>query len=486
MAVINDPRLYSGGSAVISTQPVVNMAAQLQAKRQAQEQAKNDTFDEYIRGLNTKINSAGKRIADMPAFEDMYKKWVQYGIENKDKILKNDLPTKIAFDSQYQNLLNLTNESKSAEEEKKPFVEMLIDPAKRSKLSSNVFGAVQSHDLPLYVKNEKGEYVRNPERKRIDYTSNLFDPQFDMAKGFEGWSKGMTKGEKVGEVLRRDPITGRAIVATTKEFTPEQIKQVSINAARSVKDNNEYGNYYQQRYEHLKDDEYKVLNEAYQSVYGKEIKLPNGNKMPNYIDSPEEVAAADAILQAQALTEKGEKPASDWDAKQQASINKIYLNDSLIRGRKTSVADTGADFGNYDILGKYSGNIVTKTVKEKVGGNRMFPKYEEKQVNVVPANQVDKAHKEMIGVSPIPGKNGDQPYYIVKESGDWEGANGQTISAIVIAQKELDKVSLNELRRGRQSLGRSGQSQNNPQPSKPSGKTPKYQGLDANGNPIFK
>jgi len=451
MALHNDPRMYSEGAVVFDTQPIVNLYGQLMAKREAQNKAKDDAFQEYVRSLNTKINAAGHRVVDNPVFADKLQQWQQFGMKNKDKLTKNDINTRTEFDRQYQELLNITQESKAEEEKKKPFVEMLLDPAKRDRLSSNVIPAVASHDEALYVKNKSGEWERNQNRKSLDYTSNLFDPKFDFTKGFEGWSKGMDRGEVIGDVLRKDPVTGRAIVATTKAYTPEQIQQIGLNAARSVTDTPDNHNYYQHKFEKLGEDEYAKLNDAFQSVYGKqvEVKMPNGQKtkINNYIDSPEEVAAAEAIIQAKALTEKGEKAALDWEVRNQASINKIYIQDKLIRGRK-SIGDEGVNFGDYDILGKYEGNAKDKKVR--TGGTIFKPEYE--TIKIIPAQDVDKTHKEMIGVSPITDEKDGSRYYIRRANGDWEGSNGQVISATVIAQKELDKVNLNELRRGRQNL----------------------------------
>jgi len=348
MAIPISPNMYSGGAVELDSTPVTNMYAQLMARKQAQEQAKNEAFDEYIRGLNTKITPAGVRTADLDAFNDKKNKWVEFGMKNKDKLMKNDVATQTEFNRLYQETINIPIESKAAEEQKKPFVEILTDPNKRNRLSSNVFPAVQSHDEPLYIKDPKtGEYVRNYNRKPIDYNSNLFDPQFDFTKGFESWSKGMDKPETIGDVLRKDPVTGRAIVATTKAYTPDAVKQIGLNAARSVADNPEYGNYYQHKFEKLGEEEYKKLNEAFQEVYGKqtELTLPNGQKtkINNYIDSPEEVAAAEAIIQAKSLTEKGEKAALDYEQRQADKRLNISLN-----VRSNSGGTTTTDANEFD------------------------------------------------------------------------------------------------------------------------------------------
>jgi len=358
MAIVNNPNMFNLGAVELDSTPSVNLYAQLAAK----DRAKNDAFDEYIRGLNTKITPAGVRTADLDAFNDRKNKWTEYGMRNKDKLLKGDIEANSEFNRLYQETVNIPIESKAAEEQKKPFVEMITDPNKRSRLSSNVFDAVKVHDEPLYVKDPKtGEFVRNYNRKPIDYTGKIFNPDFDFNKGYEGWAKDMDRSETPGDVVSRDKITGRANVAFTKAYTPEQIKQISQNAARSAEKGGENNDYYQLRYEQIYKDPVKAkeLNDAFQSVYGKEIKLLNGQTIPNYIDSPEEVAAAEAILQAKAMTEKGVKPASDYDLRQNDKIQTIILRDNLSDGNRGG----GSGGGGTTI----SGNEFDRLPKPKTG-----------------------------------------------------------------------------------------------------------------------
>jgi hypothetical protein len=327
MAIQNSPHLYTGGAVELDSSPTVNLYAQLAHRREAQRLAKEEAFDDYFRSLNKGINQAGVRVKDNEAFKHFYDKWQRYGLENKDKLLKKDINTQTEFNSMYQDILNLVNESKIEEEKKKPLVEIYTDPNKRSRLSSRVMPMIESHEQPLFLKDEKtGEYVRNRDRKSLDVTSNLFDPQFDFTKGFEGWSKGVDMSKTYGNVLRTDPKSGRVFTEVTESFTPQQVGQIASNAARSVADNPEVGAYYQQKFETLKDDEFKKLNEAFQSVYGKEVDLGVAGKHPNFIDSPEELAAAEAILQAKSLTKKGEEASLDRELATDRARMNIYIS----------------------------------------------------------------------------------------------------------------------------------------------------------------
>lgn len=330
MALINNPNLYTGGAVAFDNSQTVNLYAQLKARQEAKRVAAEEAFGNYLKEASTKVNAAGKRSQDDPAFQHLYNDWQKFAIENKDKLLKNDIQAQSELTRRYQRISNLVNESKKAEEEKKPIIELMIDPSKRSQLDeTSLFPQIQSHDQPLYVIDEKtGEVLPNPKRKPIDLASINFEPKFDIAEGFGKWSKGMEKGKKIGEIVRNDPKTGQVIRSFEKSFSPEQTIQIATNAARNVAEDKNARAYYAKRFKNIGEDEYNKLNAAFQSVYGKEIDLGVGGKAANFIDSPEELAAADAILQARSMTEKGQEDEINYSQR----LNDRRINISLSQG----------------------------------------------------------------------------------------------------------------------------------------------------------
>ncbi len=331
MAVQNHPGLYQFGNERFNSTPSVNLYAQLQQRREAQRLAKEEAFSDYINNLNTKITPAGVRVADLPAFEEMKNKWQEFGLKNKTALQKNDIPTQTEFNRMYQGLVNLTMRSKAEEEKKKPYVEILVDPVKRAKTSSRLINDMQVHDEPLFVKNANGEWEENRNRKGLDLADNYFNPQFDFDKEFTGWSKGLERGKTYSDKpIKSDPQSGTVTFATEEKFAPEQIMQVANNAMKAIKSDGEGRNFYQHKLENIADDELKALNKAFQSVYGAttQYTFPNGNTVSgeNVIDSPEELAAAEAIIQSQSMIKKGEELRLDKAlANQRAQVN-ISLN----------------------------------------------------------------------------------------------------------------------------------------------------------------
>lgn len=331
MDLYNHPSLYSGGNVKLDSTPSTNLYIQLQQKRKAQQLAKEDAFSDYINNLNTKITPAGVRVSDLPAFEQMKNEWQEYGMKNKAALQKNDIPTQTEFNNKYQKLINLTMRSKAEEEKKKPYVEILVDPVKRGKTSSRLINDMQVHDQPLFVKNANGEWEENRTRKGLDIADNYFNPQFDFDKEFTGWSKGLQPGKTYSDKpIKSDPQSGTVTFGTEEKFTPEQILQTANNAMKAIKSDGEGRNFYQHKLENIADEDLKLLNKAFQSAYGAttQYTFPNGNTVTgeNVIDTPEELAAAEAIMQAQSMIKKGEELRPDKAlANQRAQVN-INLN----------------------------------------------------------------------------------------------------------------------------------------------------------------
>ena len=377
MALVNNPNLYTGGAVTFDNTPSVNLYAQMLQRREAKRLASEEAFGNYLRDASTKINAAGKRSQDDPVFQHLYKDWQKFNIDNKDRLIANDVMAQSEASAKYQKIINLLNDSKKAEEEKKPILELYLDPTKRSQLDeSNLFPQIQSHDQPLYIIDEKtGEVLPNPNRKAIDVTSINFEPKFDISQGFTSWSKGMERGKKIGGIVRNDPKTGQVIRSFEESFSPEQVSQIATNAMRNVAEDKNARLYYARRYKNIGEEEYKKLNEAFQSVYGKEIDLGMGQKASNYIDSPEELAAADAILQARSMTKKGEEDEINYQ--QRLNDRRINISISQAGSRTTPVTTINLTEypdepgGGKNVTDIFQGVIVTDIAGKKLPAKKV-------------------------------------------------------------------------------------------------------------------
>lgn len=257
MAIINDPRLYSAGNVAINQQPHVALYGQLLAK----EQARQEAFDDYIRGLNTKINSAGVRNVDRPVFDKKYENMQKFYIQNRDAIRNRKGGADIEYAKQYQDLMNLVAESKQEEDKKKPVIEMMLDPNKRDRLNNDEFmKAIHDHDQPLYAEVPEG-LIRNPNRKSVDYTKFNFDPKpFEQDKYFKQFED--IKRTDLPPVVVKDPKTMTQTETTTSVFDDEAKNTIATRAVTDYMQNpsfkkvindldpKEYNDFYKQNFGH--------------------------------------------------------------------------------------------------------------------------------------------------------------------------------------------------------------------------------------------
>ncbi len=235
MAIVNDPRLYSGGNAVFNANPHVALYANLLAKQSA----RKDAFDEYMRGLNKGINAAGVRNVDRPAFDKKLADWQQFGMQNSDAIRKRTNGADIKFMNGYQDLLNLVGESKTEEEKKKPLVDMMLDPNKVDRLNSDqVLQSIHSHDQPLYL--EDGS--RNHDRKSIDLSSVQFEPKpFEQDKYFKQFED--VKKSDLPPVVVKNPKDMTQMTTTTSVFDKDAKDLIATRAVSDYMNNKSFKNY---------------------------------------------------------------------------------------------------------------------------------------------------------------------------------------------------------------------------------------------------
>jgi hypothetical protein len=231
MAIRSNPNLFTGGAVTLDSQPYVNFAANLMAK----EQAKSEAFDEYLRNLNKSVNGAGLRNADREAFDAKLADWRKFGIENKS-IIRKDPRAQMKFQTDYQDLINLANESKALEEKKKPFVEIMLDPVRRDRLGDGIFKDVQAADGPILIKDADGNYVRNKDRKELDYSNITFNPKpFEQDKYFQQYAD--IKRTDLPPTVVKNPTDMTQTITTKSVYDPEAKNIIGIRAASDYASN---------------------------------------------------------------------------------------------------------------------------------------------------------------------------------------------------------------------------------------------------------
>lgn len=108
MAIVNDPRLYSGGSAILDSTPSVNLYANLLAKKQA----KMDALDEYDKKRLDTVNPNGVRDNDREGFDGRIGQLRSFYNQYKDNIRKGGTPESFAYEKMFRDVSRFINESK--------------------------------------------------------------------------------------------------------------------------------------------------------------------------------------------------------------------------------------------------------------------------------------------------------------------------------------------------------------------------------------
>jgi hypothetical protein len=275
MALNNHPALYTGGAERFNSRPHVQLYAQLAARKQAREEA----FDEYIRSLNKNVNTAGLRTVDRPTFDKQYSDWQNFVMTNRDAIRGRKGGADIMAQQKYQTLLNTIAESKAAEEAKKPYVEILLDPNKRDRIDEEAaMNDFAAHDLPIY--DDKGE--RNMQRKMLSPNSFGFNPKYytpeQWMKYDEAESKSIPK-DKINTSLKPHPQDRYYMIESTSSgYSPEKLQALGEYNRNRFAEDRELAYSFKKSHpfdKWIKDNgkEYDSLNQAYKSVYGNDANI---------------------------------------------------------------------------------------------------------------------------------------------------------------------------------------------------------------------
>lgn len=198
---------WAAGAVVIDQRPFLAFYE----RQMAREQAKQDALENYFKGLDKNITSAGMRSQDVPALLQKNKDWQQHYMQNKSAILNPKLDNGAAYNkymSGYQDQIALTNESKQAYKNKeelgklkfnKDFSYVFDDP--------DIINKIASDDLP----------IGDPKRQAFDMTNAMLPPKPIGTKEKEEFTKyiiGDVKPDKipgtplnVGNFQTQTPIT---------------------------------------------------------------------------------------------------------------------------------------------------------------------------------------------------------------------------------------------------------------------------------------
>lgn len=300
--------LYNQYTEVLNTTPLMQMNLQRKQQLEAKKAAKEEALNQYFHDLPSTLNTAGVRDVDIePISQDVNSLRSEF-IKNKSEILKGGV-------AQQQYLSKFEKVSRMAAKSKER-AKFLLELGKKRYEEG---GDVDDNDIALLEKIGKSVY--DPTSYKEDGVSEFgwndlsqAIPEFNADKQNKFWGnigKGVSAGEQFDFTKStKDKETNSVLVPYQKTFTPQQIDVFARQAHDAASTDKSVKRHYEKIANDHTSDKWLELNKAYQSFYGQD-KIAN---------TPEELAAADAIIRFSTPQEQGMKRFNDKEADRRQQI----------------------------------------------------------------------------------------------------------------------------------------------------------------------
>lgn len=431
MAVTLPSNIYTLGAVQFNTQPLATLEGNILAKREARRQAEQDAITKYVDSSTQRVTPAGVRVGDLPEYFKQVDEWKKMG----QSLTPNDKEGRLAFDQKGQKILGFIEASKAEQKKAEPLVATLADPVKSREVNvKRAMDALHQHDLPL----------NDPNRKSLDYSESYFNPPvYDFDKDYKEVFSSFKPSKLETIKNSTDPKTGKLKIR--EGLTDDAIKQGAENFVFKVKNNPTSLDFYERLSDNM--DAKEMANLApYVHKYFPDLQVD--------ADHPLAIAAGLAIKQAEVKTIRDE---DDAELAHRRGLERAYAS--------RSANAPAYNLADYDIIRtKYTAN---PSKVKLIGGKK-----------AIPVKEIDSYDYDLITnegmVDAYKDPTTKEEYFIVRDNGDLEGKKGRIISWQSVAKQNLDRTTEKE-QKVITNPGAGTQS-----------KTPKYVGLDAKGNPIFK
>lgn len=319
MALINPSNLYSGEAERFNSQPSVNMAVNLMAKRQARE----DALDAYDKNRINSINPKGLRDIDRQGFDAAIADLQQTYRQNKDAIRKGTTPEAFNYEKKFRGISDYISKSQDAAARGETAFKIREEAKKKNQLLPNSFAQeIELNEKPISQGHVPFDYNKWANRP------NNFDQ-----------SKALARYKDIAPVeaeITTSPIAGdnfMVLQTTKKKLTPEQKNTVK---ARAISDYHEMEDFNNAVNTDIADPTKRAsLIATYQKHF---------NEVPK---DPEDFAAAKILELKQGELEES-KAVPNWEGKQkynEAMRKRLAsYNSALIEGRTRRNPYSGVNY----------------------------------------------------------------------------------------------------------------------------------------------
>jgi hypothetical protein len=358
MAIHNPADLYNGAAQVVNTQPYIAFASNMLARKQAKE----DALDNYYRDLNKSVNPVGVRNQDMPGFYKRSQELQNFWQQNRDKIKNPRLDNGAAqteYEQRFQDARGYVNQSKTEEQRKKPFVDMLVDPDKRERITDKMLYDVHLHDLPL----------DDPNRKSFDPANETFNPKPFETTDWQNYYKNVAsdiKPDKNEITLAADPNDKFSqIETTTSKYSPDKLKAIGDGAREDYLNSNRL-QYSFDKSHPFKDwkqehpEQFQTLRDVYKQAYGNNAEIKDDSDLHAAI-----------VLQKKVEPTSAAKRVENYGARLSAQEDKERRMEAIRHANAKDLVQYRKQFGgDGDNQGLWIDNYVDKKIDEATDNNQ--------------------------------------------------------------------------------------------------------------------
>ena len=414
MALINPSSLYSGGNVALDSTPSTNLYGQLLARKQAKMQA----LDQYDQQRINSVNGSGVRDRDREGFDTRLNELRNYYNQNKDSIRKGTTPQAYEYEKMFRNIGSYINQSKERTAKQDAAMKLHQERFKQD-------GVVPDDFITAIEANDRG--IDEEGSATFDLNKWLSSPkpfnQDSFKKGFADIKRNVK--ETVRENVPDDPLKVREI--PIEKFDKEGLGVIANRSADKYENSFSFRTQVQNE---VKDPIRRgELAKKFQDVYGINPSIPEDYATAYALELIQDKIAGKPTL---VTNETAKADRSEAFRLKTQAISEAGKNSRFYAGLNRQ----RPGLGDYDILSLYDPKVQEIEIETPAGKDFLGrPKTEKKKVTVLYKKDIDgNDEKYFEGATPYRDKN-DQPYYIQRSDGDYEGNGGKVIQRTTAAIK---------------------------------------------------
>jgi hypothetical protein len=349
--------LYTGGTVVADTSPLVQLQHQYNMKQAARDEA----LDDYFRNLNQSINPKGVRNQDIEGLTLKQDEWQKFYLQNKQAIKNPRIDGGKAlteYQGRFNDMRNYIEKSKNAAAIAEYLAKAKLNPNLGYMFEDDeIITRIADHDKPLL----------DPTHKTVNIQELSIQPKPLDAKELQAMQKnallGLKPSEEVGSI-EVDKNTLDTITTINKKYSDQDLQTVGNRFKSLYQLDRRVRSHVDKNL--LNAPNAEELNEVYKRTYGKNA------------ETPADLFAAQGILNAQSEGSYQKRTPGSLEQRKFMERLKQQNREGLVNLRRQYKQMDKAEEGLW--LDKYIGEVMSEAER--------YPKQKYKYANGVEVEEV--------------------------------------------------------------------------------------------------